>query len=201
MEKEQQKEYMNRIESLLFITGKPIKLNKISRILGIVDSDTLKLLNELKEDLSKRKGALCLFNQDQEWHMSVSESYVDLIKDLVTEVNMSQSVMETLAVVAWKNPVLQSEVIDIRNNKAYEHLDVLEKQGFIVKKQQGRTYLINLTDKFYQYFELENGHSLKSNLNDIQRSNQATLEEINLDESKENSNSELVDDRINNPND
>jgi hypothetical protein len=62
--------------------------------------------------------------------------------------------METLAVIAWKYPILQSEVIKIRHNKAYEHMKQLKEMGFVVKEKSGRTFKIKLTDKFFNYFDL-----------------------------------------------
>ncbi|MFC1774850.1 SMC-Scp complex subunit ScpB [Nanoarchaeota archaeon] len=59
-----------------------------------------------------------------------------------------------LAVIAYKSPILQSDVIKIRTNKAYDHLKLLEDQSFITREKHGRTKLIKITQKFYDYFEI-----------------------------------------------
>ena len=69
--------------------------------------------------------------------------------------------METLAVIAWKVPVLQSDIISIRTNKAYDHLVELEKSGFISRSKSGRTKLIKLTDRFFNYFDVKNAEAMK----------------------------------------
>ncbi len=158
------KEIKNRIEALLFITGKPFSLNMISKTIGIKKDRCESLLNEMSQELEDRDGALFLFEEDNEWHMSIREKYSGLVKDLVSELQMDQSVLQTLSVIAWKAPVLQSEVIDIRNNKAYNHIDILHSKGFITKKTSGRTYLLRLTDKFYEYFEVDSKEELKNRL-------------------------------------
>jgi seryl-tRNA synthetase len=62
--------------------------------------------------------------------------------------------METLAVIAWKYPVLQADVVKIRHNKAYDHLRQLEELGFIMRVKFGRTNKLTLTQKFFEYFDL-----------------------------------------------
>lgn len=62
--------------------------------------------------------------------------------------------METLAVIAFKYPILQSDLIKIRTNKAYDHLVELEKSGYITRQKHSRTNLIKLTEKFFKYFDL-----------------------------------------------
>ncbi len=70
--------------------------------------------------------------------------------------------IETLAVIAWKAPVLQSEVVRIRTNKAYDHLSELESSGFISRAKHGRTKLVKLTDRFFSYFDVKNAEDVKA---------------------------------------
>ena len=72
--------------------------------------------------------------------------------------------METLSVIAWKNPALQSDIIKIRTNKAYKHIGELEEAGFIESIKHGRTKLLKLTKKFYDYFDLEGDKDIKEAL-------------------------------------
>jgi chromosome segregation and condensation protein ScpB len=62
--------------------------------------------------------------------------------------------METLAVIAWKYPVVQSEIVKLRGTGAYEQMKILQDEGFINKIRSGRTYKVNLTEKFFNYFDL-----------------------------------------------
>ena len=62
--------------------------------------------------------------------------------------------LETLAVIAFKYPILQSDLIKLRTNKSYDHLVELEKSGYISRQKHGRTNLIKLTEKFFKYFDL-----------------------------------------------
>jgi len=57
-------------------------------------------------------------------------------------------------VIAWKYPIVQSDLIKIRHNKAYDHIKMLSEREFIAKEKSGRTYKIKLTPKFFEYFDL-----------------------------------------------
>jgi len=98
---------------------------------------------------------LMIFDEGELWRFTTKEAYLPLVRKINPNTELSKTMMETLAVIAWKQPILQSEVIHIRTNKAYEHISELEKMQFLVKEKYGRTYLLKLSQKFYDYFDLE----------------------------------------------
>ena len=66
--------------------------------------------------------------------------------------------MRTLAVIAIKKKLLQSDLILIRGSSAYDHIKELIEKKFIVKRKQkdGRSYWLSLSDKFFQTFAVSN---------------------------------------------
>ena len=88
------------------------------------------------------------------WKLTVKEQFMPFVRKIVTQTELKKSVMETLAVISYKNPILQSDLIKIRTNKAYDHLDLLEEEGYITRKKAGRTKEITLAQKFFDYFDL-----------------------------------------------
>ena len=82
----------------------------------------------------------------------------------MAETELPKAVLETVAVIAWKAPVLQSEIIKIRNNKAYDHIKELVESGFIAKEKSSRSYKIKLTQKFFDYFDIDSVKKLKQKL-------------------------------------
>ena len=93
--------------------------------------------------------------------------------------------METLAVIAWKYPVLQSEVTKIRTNKAYEHLRELEEMGYITREKKGRTRQIKLTQKFFDYFDIVEKEKLKEKFKGIADKQEEKLANEIKEEAKE----------------
>ena len=95
-----------------------------------------------------------LVSETNNWKLTVRERHLSLVKNLAIDTELNKSVTETLAMIAFKYPVMQSDIIKIRSNKAYEHIKELEEMQFLDKVRKGRTYQIKLTKKFFEYFDL-----------------------------------------------
>ena len=146
-------ELKNKAEALLFSVGKRIDIAEIAKHLRCRDIDQLtSVLNEIKNEYNTRSSPMIVVNDGVHWKIVVREKYGPVVKKVVADVELTKTLMETLAMVAWKNPVKQSEIIQIRSNKGYDHLDELERMSFISRKKYGRTKLISLTEKFFNYF-------------------------------------------------
>lgn len=154
--KESNNEIKKKIESILFAAGKKIeiieiaKLCRLSHNLNLVEG----ILNELKKKYQDDDSSLMLMQEGTAWKLTVREKYASVVQTIVTQSELSKSIMETLAVIAYKTPILQSEIIKIRTNKAYGHLKDLESSGYITRRKKGRTKLIELTPKFFEYFDV-----------------------------------------------
>ena len=155
----------DKIESLLFTLGRSVSVKKIGKMLGVDDGDRIRReLDKLKKEYSERRGGVILENFGDNWHLTVRPEYLEPIKKHITQTEFPKSLAETMAVIAWKAPVLQSDVVEIRSNKAYDHIKKLDNMGFIIKKKKGRTYEIHLSNRFFEYFEVENQDELKKRL-------------------------------------
>ena len=94
--------------------------------------------------------------------MDVAEEYVDMINKLATgSSEFSKAEQETLAMIAYKQPMKQSVLIKIRGNKAYDHVKKFKDVGLINKKRVGHTSELTLTDSFHEYFQLNKGDKLQ----------------------------------------
>ncbi|MBN1386514.1 SMC-Scp complex subunit ScpB [Candidatus Woesearchaeota archaeon] len=149
------------VKALLFSSGKPLDPEYIGQLVKASKADVEKVIEELTQDLDSVKDPMIIVKDGLGYKMTVRERYLDLVRHIVPETELSKTVMETLAVVVWKQPVLQSEIIRIRTNKAYDHMDQLEASGFITKTKHGRTYLIRGTQKLYDYFDVPNAEAMK----------------------------------------
>ncbi len=144
-----------RLESILFSAGQKVSIDELSRLTKERDFERIKqALHELRLELEQKGGSLMLANEGEFWKMTVREKYLPFVRKIVTQTELPKSAIETLAVVAFKAPVLQSKIISIRTNKAYKHLDFLEEDGYITREKKGRTKLIKLTKTFFEYFDL-----------------------------------------------
>ena len=119
-------EAKNKIESLLFATGRFMNIEEISELTHLPKDQVELSLRELQDDYGKRESSLFLFHENGNWKLAVKDKYIEVLQKIVSDTELDKSVTETLAVIAWKYPILQADVIKLRNNKAYDHLRQLE---------------------------------------------------------------------------
>ena len=143
-----------KIEAILFAAGEKMPVEQLAKLTRSEEEDVRQELGKLQKIYAGREGSLALFEEGDAWKLNVKETFLPLVRKIVAKTELSKSIMETLAVIAWKTPIKQSELVDIRSNKAYDHVHELAESGFIVREPFGRTYVLKLTQKFYDYFEL-----------------------------------------------
>ncbi len=180
------KEIKEKVEAVLFAVGRKIDLEEISKITHVEDKTKIEeALKELQQDYSKREGSISLVQQGTYWKMGVADAHIPTVQDIISETELDKQTMETLAVIAYKAPVLQSEVIKIRTNKAYDHLKLLEEMGYITREVSGRTRLIKLSQYFFKYFDVPSDN-MKNMFNDVKEAEEAVEQkEEELKEIKE----------------
>jgi segregation and condensation protein B len=155
-------ELTKQVEALLFSSGRKMEPEELAKLAGISSVAAVKeALNELKKDYDERQSPMMIFEEGETWKLSVREPYLPLVRKINPYTEFPKSIMETLAVIAWKQPILQSTVIKIRTNKAYDHIAELMEMGFVIKEKYGRTSMLKLTQKFYDYFDLQDQNRVK----------------------------------------
>ncbi len=173
-------ELKRMVEAILFAAARKLELAEIAKLCKRSEQDILAVLTELKSQLDTSNSPTILLQDGTAWKLTVREKYIGVIKKVVTTTELPKGHLETLAVVAYKAPVLQSKVIKIRTNKAYDHLAQLENSGFITREKSGRTKLIKLTPKFFEYFDIDPSKLKQkfTSAGDVEKSIEAKEKEI-----------------------
>jgi len=143
-----------KLEALLFSSARSMSIEELSNLTKASPEEIREELNRLKKDYEKRDSSITLIDEGNAFKLNVKSEHIPIIQQIVTETELSKTLMETLAVIAFKYPIKQSDLIKLRTNKAYDHLRELEEMGYITRQKYGRTKLIKLTPKFFEYFDL-----------------------------------------------
>lgn len=159
-----QVELKNKIEAILFASGGKVEVDRISNLCKADAKEVLEMLNLLKNDYETKNSPLMVVEEGSAWKLTVREKYLPLVQKIMPELELGKSILETLAIIAWKQPLLQSDLIKARTNKAYDHISQLEESGFITKEKSGRTYIIKGTKKLYDYFDVPDKKSMRDRL-------------------------------------
>jgi segregation and condensation protein B len=158
LDEEKDRENMKKVEAALFIAGKFLSLKELVVLTDVNPILLRRLLDDLGDrykdsgiEIVKRVGA-------EEWKMDVSEEHVGMVNKLATgSSEFSRAEQETLAIIAYKQPIKQSVVVKIRGNKAYDHIKGFVSMGLVNKKRVGHTAELSLKEEFYDYFHLNLG--------------------------------------------
>jgi len=155
---ERERENLKKVEATLFIAGKFLSLKEL---VALTEINPI-LLRKILEDLAEKykESGIEVVNKEDSWKMDVANEYVGIVNRLATgNAEFSKSEQETLAIIAYKQPIKQSVVIKIRGNKAYEHIKNFVSTGLLNKKKTGHTSELSLKDEFYDYFNLTKGEN------------------------------------------
>ena len=110
----------------------------------------------LMADYAHRDTALEIRQEGRSYGLQLRESLGDLVQNLLP-LDLSTATLRTLATIALKKRLLQSELVELRGSGAYDHIKELLAQNFIERKRQseGRSFWLSLTDKFHRTFALD----------------------------------------------
>lgn len=180
-----------KIEAVLFASGSYVEVITICELTDLSKKKVEKALEELKNHYDSIDSSLEIFSDGNSWKLNVKTEYSDLVQKVVSGVEMPNPIMETLALIAYKSPVMQSEIVNTRGTVAYEHISYLEQKKFITRERYGRTYKLKVTDKFHDYFDVDDS-KIQSLFEDIQKPEIEEVVEIQ-EETKENFEDKIID--------
>lgn len=159
-----EEENIKLIEAIFFISGRFLSMQDLialSNLNSLVIKDSIE---KLKEKYGKENSAIEIIERDNLWKMDVKQEYHNIINKLATgSAEFSKAEQETLAIIAYKQPIKQSVIIKIRGNKAYDHVHKFIQLGLLKAKREGHTNILTLSEEFYDYFNVssENKNPLK----------------------------------------
>ena len=158
-------EYKSIIEALIFSSPSPLKLKKIKNVIGdesLKKKDIEEIIEKLNKEYKQNERGFLIFNIAGGYEYRSNPKYGKYLKELFNikkEFRLSKSVLETLAIVAYNQPVTRIEVEMVRNvdstyvlNKLID-IEMIKVVG--QKDSPGRPLLYGTTSKFLEYFGLD----------------------------------------------
>ena len=142
-----------RIEAILYLKGRPLSLGDLAEIAGISRDAVEMGLITLMADYAHRDTALEIRQEGQRYSLQLRDGLGELVQNLLP-VDLSTAALRTLATIALKKRILQSDLVELRGSGAYDHIKELLAQNFIERKRQseGRSYWLTLSEKFHRTF-------------------------------------------------
>jgi segregation and condensation protein B len=144
------------IEAALYVAGRPLDLNELCSILKSRSKSRAKrTVSTLANEYGKRKTALEILElKDERYVLQLKVDFTPLVKKLVNRPLLSTGPLKTLSYVAFRQPISQKRVIDVRGHHAYGHVKTLKEMGLIAGERSGRSSVLRTTEYFADYFAL-----------------------------------------------
>ena len=145
-----------KIEAILYLKGKPLSIGEIAEYAACDRASAQEGIIELIDEYARRDSALEVVETSKGYSLQLRSDFHELVNTLIP-VELGVGALRTLAAIALNEPILQSELIDVRGSGAYQHVQELVEQGFVKKRRDSdsRSYSLQVTPKFHQYFQIE----------------------------------------------
>jgi len=140
------------IEAALFVSGEPLDVGHLKNL--VRGKNIHELMQQLMDEYAARGSALEIREMDGRFIMQVKSEFTEKVKSIAPK-ELRSPVLRTLAMVAYHQPITVAELVERRGPATYDHVRELEESRFISAQPQGRTRLLQTTQRFAEYFNLE----------------------------------------------
>jgi segregation and condensation protein B len=147
---------LSLVEGALYVAGRPLDLNELCSVLKTRSKNRArKTVAMLMQDYANRKTALEVLElKGERFVLQLKADFTPLVRKLVNKPLLSTGPLKTLSYIAYRQPISQKRVIEVRGHHAYGHVKMLKEMGLIGSERSGRSMLLRTTEYFADYFGL-----------------------------------------------
>jgi len=158
--KDEKKEKINEdlamLEAALYVAGRPLDQKTLGYIINTKSKRKVQqLARTLAKEYGRRNTALEMLElDDHRFVLQLKTKYSSKVKRLAIRPLLTAGPLKTLSYIAYRQPVTQKQVIDVRGRHAYGHIKQLIDTGLVDYEKSGKTSVLRTTDFFADYFGL-----------------------------------------------
>lgn len=144
------------LEAALYVAGRPLNINELCSVLKTRSKNKVKkLVKTLMREYANRKTALEILElKDERYVLQLKAEFTPHVRKLVNRPLLSIGPLKTLSYIAYRQPVSQKRVIEVRGHHAYGHIKLLKEMGLVASERGGRSTVLRTTEYFADYFGL-----------------------------------------------
>ena len=158
------------VEAALYVSGHPLDINELCSVLKTRSKNrTKRVMQELMLEYANRKTALEILElKDERYVLQLRADFTPYVRRFVNRPLLSVGPLKTLSYIAYRQPVSQKRVIDVRGHHAYNHIKILREMGLVESERSGRSMVLRTTEYFADYFGLsQDTSSMKRELKHV----------------------------------
>lgn len=169
MEKKTEKELLGAVEAILFAMGESVSLSKIASAIGKDETEAKRLLEELKKQYQKKERGIQLIELEDSYQLCTKPELYDYLIQVAKQPKkhvLTDVLLETLAIVSYKQPVTKIEIEKIRGVKSDHAVNKLVEYDLVCEVGRldapGKPLLFGTTEEFLRRFGVQSVEELPS---------------------------------------
>lgn len=139
------------LEAVLFTTSEPLTKEELQKSLKIRAEEIDKLLVILRNKYSSEESGVKL-SEAGGYRLIVKPEYVEKVSHLTPHADLSRGLLRVLSIIAYHEPINQSDIVKVVGNRTYEYVKELESRGLVKGEKKSRTKTLRTTPHFEEYF-------------------------------------------------
>lgn len=150
------------IEALMFIWGDPLSIDDICEVIGLNKKEIKLIIQEMIDKYNYDRRGIQILEINNSYQLSTRPEHFDWIKKLCAPKNskgLSNAALETLSIIAYKQPITRIEIESIRGVKCDKSINTLIEKNMVKElgrlDKTGRPIIYGTTDFFLRYFGLK----------------------------------------------
>ena len=149
------------LEAALFMASDPLTMKQLEKILRISPDKIRQLISEIASSFSGEEHGIMIIESGSGWQLRVKAQFATAVRGLTPYHEISRGLLKVLAMVAYKQPITQSQIVKAIGNRTYEYVKQLEQKGLIRTVKMGRSKALVATKEFASLFGLESEDDIK----------------------------------------
>lgn len=144
------------VEAALYVAGRPLDLNELCSVLKTRSKNRARrTVSALAKEYANKHTALEILElKNERFVLQLKSDFTPLVRKFVNRPLLSTGPLKTLSYIAYRQPISQKRVIEVRGHHAYGHVKTLKEMGLIGSERSGRSTLLRTTEYFADYFGL-----------------------------------------------
>jgi segregation and condensation protein B len=144
-------QHVRIVEAALFSAGKPLLVDEISESTGLPKDEVRAACKALEKEYEERAGSLEVGKAGDKWAMQLRAQWAPHAAKLAP-MEVPAKTLKTLALIAFHQPILQSELKRMVGERVYDHMHELHERGLVVAREHGQSKMLTTSERFPEYF-------------------------------------------------
>ncbi|MHB8633149.1 MAG: SMC-Scp complex subunit ScpB [Thermoplasmatota archaeon] len=142
------------VEAALFSAGHPVAIEEIAHETGLSSAAIEAAVRDLERLYDERDTVLEIRKAGAKWALQVRSAAAEPAARFAP-MEIAPKLLKTLALIAYHQPMRQSELVEMVGPKAYDHVPELVERGLVRSREEGSTKILSTTPQFPEYFGLD----------------------------------------------